>query len=434
MSRDGFPIDLVLVRHGESEGNLAQQLSKQGDDSLWTDDFQRRHTSRYRLTELGVEQAESAGAWIKSNIGQSFDRYYCSEYVRAMETASILNFENAQWLLEFFLREQDRGVLGSTSHMKREKNYKQLMEKKKYDAFYWTPPGGESVATACLRVEKFLTTLRSSCSGFRVLVVCHGNIMVGFRVRLERMSQVLYEDWQKGKSPKQKFHNCQILHYSRRNPETGRVGTSINWVRSICPWDTNLSSNEWRSINRPVFNNSDLYDMVSRVKPIVTHKKFRKIMKAKKRAQRDGHDSREAKRPRKEKDHHGHSGKRTQCERFQDTDGQDAHPPDPNLAKPEGEQAGGHYSPPQVRSRPLVDSDSDFLYSDDDDDDDDEVSPATTTTEVDTTEGEAVDEDNILFDLGEEGKRAVKTLRRQAVERKRSLRSVTPLPTPEDVS
>lgn len=31
-----LPIDLVLVRHGEAEGNLAQGLSDKGNDSLWT--------------------------------------------------------------------------------------------------------------------------------------------------------------------------------------------------------------------------------------------------------------------------------------------------------------------------------------------------------------------------------------------------------------
>lgn len=50
-------------------------------------------------------------------------------------------------------------------------------------------PGGESLANACLRVDRVLTQLRESCSGFRVVLVCHGNIMLAFRIRLERMKQ-----------------------------------------------------------------------------------------------------------------------------------------------------------------------------------------------------------------------------------------------------
>ncbi len=51
---ENLPIDIVLVRHGESEGmkttqdlivagNLAQFQSKKGDDSLWTPDFSKRY-------------------------------------------------------------------------------------------------------------------------------------------------------------------------------------------------------------------------------------------------------------------------------------------------------------------------------------------------------------------------------------------------------
>jgi len=43
------PIDLVLVRHGESEGNIAQEMSKLNDDTLWDKQgFKERHTSKYR--------------------------------------------------------------------------------------------------------------------------------------------------------------------------------------------------------------------------------------------------------------------------------------------------------------------------------------------------------------------------------------------------
>ena len=56
-----LPLDLVLVRHGESEGNVAQEWSKLGDDSLWTEEFRQRHSSRYRLTLKGREQVRGGG-------------------------------------------------------------------------------------------------------------------------------------------------------------------------------------------------------------------------------------------------------------------------------------------------------------------------------------------------------------------------------------
>jgi hypothetical protein len=81
-----LPVDVVLVRHGESEGNFAQKFSKVGDHSYWTPEFSQRHTSQYRLTDKGRyshpyivliirKQAQIAGDWLKANIA---GEYYTS--------------------------------------------------------------------------------------------------------------------------------------------------------------------------------------------------------------------------------------------------------------------------------------------------------------------------------------------------------------------
>src|SRR5271154_4881825 len=106
-----MPIDLVLVRHGESEGNAARRLSFAGDDSAFTQEFCSRHGSRLRLTDRGREQARIAGDWLKENIGKHFDRYLVSGYLRAMETAALLELPDAIWYQEFYLREREMGLL-----------------------------------------------------------------------------------------------------------------------------------------------------------------------------------------------------------------------------------------------------------------------------------------------------------------------------------
>jgi phosphohistidine phosphatase SixA len=35
---------------------------------------------------------------IQENIAERFDRYMCSEYTRAMETAALLGMKNAKWI------------------------------------------------------------------------------------------------------------------------------------------------------------------------------------------------------------------------------------------------------------------------------------------------------------------------------------------------
>mmetsp|Transcript_15386 Transcript_15386/g.17127 ORF Transcript_15386/g.17127 Transcript_15386/m.17127 type:complete len:316 (-) Transcript_15386:24-971(-) len=264
-----YPIDLVLVRHGQSEGNLAQECSMKGDDSLWTQEFYQRHTSRYRLTDKGIAQAKSAGEWIRQNITTKFDRYYCSEYIRAMETASLLSLPKAKWFCEFYLREQDQGVFAGKSKTERKRLYAEELRRRKLDSFYWAPPGGESIANCCLRVDRFLAQLRESCSGFRVITVCHGNILKAMRIRIERMKQV---DWANMRSkPHQRTYNCQILHYTRRDPVTGVIHPHLKWFRSVCPWDMSRSSNKWQAIQRPVWTNEGLMDVVRTVPRVINN-------------------------------------------------------------------------------------------------------------------------------------------------------------------
>ena len=99
-----LPVDLVLVRHvsemccwlphqlrgpltsarqGESEGNLYKAMQENGA----RDKLHGRHTSEYRLTDLGRLQAMRVGRMISEKIGK-FDQMYCSEYTRAVETAA----------------------------------------------------------------------------------------------------------------------------------------------------------------------------------------------------------------------------------------------------------------------------------------------------------------------------------------------------------
>eukprot|EP01114_Cavostelium_apophysatum_P016334 TRINITY_DN4618_c1_g1_i1.p1 TRINITY_DN4618_c1_g1~~TRINITY_DN4618_c1_g1_i1.p1 ORF type:complete len:299 (-),score=62.47 TRINITY_DN4618_c1_g1_i1:1092-1988(-) len=276
---ENLPIDIILIRHGESEGNLAQFQSKKGDDTLWTSDFSQRHTSNYRLTDRGREQANVAGEWIKKNLGEFFDSYWVSEYIRAQETAALLNFKNAKWHCEFYLREQDKGILAGKSHTEREKEYSDQLEKLKKDSFYVAPPGGESMANSCLRVDRIISMWQTSCPGQKIVCVCHGNIMTAFRVRLERMSQSRYQEIQKSNNPQDKIQHCQIFHYTRRNPDTGEIEPIPLWMKSICPWDVSLSKNEWEQIVRPVFTTESLIAEVNKVPQLINNENIKRGQK-----------------------------------------------------------------------------------------------------------------------------------------------------------
>ena len=59
-----LPLDLILVRHGQSEGNAAKRLSEKSDHTAYTKEFRNRHSASLRLTDLGRKQAQTAGEWI----------------------------------------------------------------------------------------------------------------------------------------------------------------------------------------------------------------------------------------------------------------------------------------------------------------------------------------------------------------------------------
>jgi NAD+ kinase len=260
-----WPYELVLVRHGQSEGNEAVARSKKGDLSAYTPEFREKHSSSYRLTDKGIEQAKIAGKWIKENIGEKFDRYYTSEYVRAMETAAYLDLPDAKWYTEIFLRERDKGLLDNISWIERKEKYAEEMQRRKRDIFFWAPPGGESLAHICNRIDHTFNTLRRECSDQRVIIVCHGEIMWGFRVRLERLSQIRFNQLQKSKDPRDSIHNCQILQYTRVHPTTGEIFPYFRFMKSVCPWNPDYSSQGWMEFERPIYTNEELLQSVNTV-------------------------------------------------------------------------------------------------------------------------------------------------------------------------
>ena len=264
-----MPIDLVLVRHGESEANAAKVRSKAGDDSA-SDLFKGRHSSSFRLTDKGLEQAKNAGSWIRENIRGGFGCHYTSAYKRAMETAGLLGLPNANWYVEAALRERDWGDLDVMSETERYTRFRESLAMKKTSPLYWIPDNGESIAqVAETRTYRMLGTLAREHSDKCVIIVCHGETMWSFRLPLERMSEERYNELDASKDPKDRIHNCQILHYTRKHPDARNPASHYTHVRSVCPWDTSLSHNTWEEIVRPQYTNEDLLKIVSRTERLV---------------------------------------------------------------------------------------------------------------------------------------------------------------------
>jgi NAD+ kinase len=267
-----LPIDLVLVRHGQSVGNEAQRSAEQGDHSA-ARRLADRHTSSFGLTQLGRDQALMAGDYLTgeffSRDQQGFGRCSTSEYARAMETAGLLVLPGAEWFADFHLTERDWGDFDHCPSEEREARFGDALRRRDVEPFFWRPPNGESFAQLCLRVDRVLHTLHRECGDKRVILVCHGEVMWAFRVRLERMSQVRFKQLHLSKNPLDRIHNCQIMHYTRRDPETSRLAPYANWMRMIRPTERPVWSSGWQPIVRPRYTNEQLLAVVRDVTAVI---------------------------------------------------------------------------------------------------------------------------------------------------------------------
>ena len=261
-----MPNELVLVRHGHSEGNFVVDQSKLGDDSFYTPDFTERPGHQWRLTEEGREQARITGEWIMNNIGK-FDRYYVSPYIRTKETAGLLGLPDSEWRVDPRLRERDWGDIGALTRKQFKEEYPRNATMKEIDFLYWRPPGGESIMDVRMRVRSLLDTLHREMEGQKVLVVTHGEFMWAARAEFEYMSD--FEWLNADKDPIQKIHNTQVLDYTRLDPDSDEQDKYLRWMRSVCPWMSDVEL-EWSEIVRSRFTNEELLDQISEVDSIIS--------------------------------------------------------------------------------------------------------------------------------------------------------------------
>ncbi len=259
-----LPIDLVLVRHGESEGNVANRKDRIGDSALLTDEHRARHNSAWRLTDNGIKQAKAAGKWIAENISGEFDCYLTSEAVRAKETAAYLNLLNSAWEEEPYLMERDHGDLDGLPKIEREKIFKDNLGKRDLHEYWWRPPNGETRLEAGLRWDRVMTSLSQRHADHKVIIVAHETIIEAGLIRRLHWTVEEFCKWKAINDPATKVHNCQIIHFSRRDPETGKIGQGVRWYRSVCPWNLSLTPNKWQKIEKHLFTNEELLGQVNR--------------------------------------------------------------------------------------------------------------------------------------------------------------------------
>ena len=162
--RQNWPEKLWLVRHGQSQGNVARDAAHEaGAHEI---DIDLRDVD-VPLSALGIEQAKAAGRWFAAlPADERPELLLSSPYVRAKQTAEFICKQGALsggpalTIVDERLREREFGIFdrlttaGIRHRFPEEAAHRRLLGK-----FYHRPPGGESWADVILRLRSMLNTI-----------------------------------------------------------------------------------------------------------------------------------------------------------------------------------------------------------------------------------------------------------------------------------
>lgn len=186
-----WPAQIVLVRHGQSVGNLAAaEAGRRGADRLDLD-FRDADTP---LSETGHQQAAAVGTFLKAGLESDCPELVVSSpYARAAQTAASAvkawGCEH-ELVLDERLRERDLGVFdGLTSAGIRSEYATEADRRSRIGKFYYRPPSGESWCDVTLRVRSLLADLREGYADRRVWLFTHQAVIMSFRYVLEDLTE-----------------------------------------------------------------------------------------------------------------------------------------------------------------------------------------------------------------------------------------------------
>ena len=140
------PERIILVRHGQSEGNADRNAYSKTPDS------------KISLTEKGFAQGTVAGLQIRQLVGDESVRFFVSPYLRARQTLLAIlqafDGQSVQVSTEPRLREQDFGNFQDPDEMDSIFNERQV-----FGRFYYRFPNGEAGTDVFDRMASFITYL-----------------------------------------------------------------------------------------------------------------------------------------------------------------------------------------------------------------------------------------------------------------------------------
>jgi broad specificity phosphatase PhoE len=206
------PNRIILIRHGESEGNIDK------------DKYRTIPDYALNLTPKGIEQAKKAGLEIKEIIDNESVYVYLSPYFRTRQTFQYIKTgieTNIKKISEDpRIRELDWG------HLRHPNENEEIMKQRDdFSTFYYRIPDGESGADVYDRVSTFLETLHRDFNKpeypQNTLIITHG---LTLRLFLMRWFHWTVEEFENLRNP----YNCQVVVMQKQASDRYELISKLN--------------------------------------------------------------------------------------------------------------------------------------------------------------------------------------------------------------
>lgn len=183
--------ELWLVRHGESQGNVA--ASEAHDAGAEQIDVPTRDAD-VGLSPLGERQARATGVFLGSmSLEVRPQALIVSPYLRARETARLACAEGGLDLparIDERIRDRELGVLDRLTFAGVMARYPEEAERRRWQGkFYHRPAGGESWVDVALRLRTWVADLDRPSVPQRLLVVSHDVVIALLRYVCEGLDE-----------------------------------------------------------------------------------------------------------------------------------------------------------------------------------------------------------------------------------------------------
>lgn len=188
-----WPRQLIIVRHGQSAGNVARDAAT---EALADRIELSVRDADVPLSALGREQATALGHWFASTAEDHRPEILLSSpYLRAFQTAQIFrDSDGAQphepICFDERLREKEFGILdGLTTSGIHKLEPEQAEFRRMLGKFYHRSPGGESWCDVILRLRSVMDTISLHYAGRRVMIFTHQVVVLCLRYIIEGLNE-----------------------------------------------------------------------------------------------------------------------------------------------------------------------------------------------------------------------------------------------------